>query len=66
MIAHDPDRCRCDDYDIERALDQRTDFWTRAGQQPQQPRSRWWLLVDFLMLAAVAVLLSYIYLETVQ
>jgi len=66
MIAHDPARFRCDDCDIERALDQRTDFWTRAGQQPQQPRSRWWLLVDFLMLAAVAVFLSYAYLRSVQ
>jgi len=58
MIAHDPDRCRCDDYDIERAL---------PGSEPEPKRRHpAWLLVDFAMLAIVGVLLSYIYLESVQ
>uniref|UniRef100_A0A6H1ZND5 Uncharacterized protein n=1 Tax=viral metagenome TaxID=1070528 RepID=A0A6H1ZND5_9ZZZZ len=65
-VSHDPATCRCDNCSIERALEQRAAFWTRAGQQTDQPRSRWWLLVDFALLAAVGVLLSYVYLESMQ
>lgn len=68
--AHNPDYCRCDNCSVERSLTATGGWeWIDDGREiPAEPKRRHpaWLLVGFAMLAAIAVLLAFVYLESVQ